>query len=172
MSAIPTDEPAQEAPPSLDAQQIQQQLQQQDAQLNSQSVSAEPNRKRASSFIALEVPDFLSIQQRHPRFGGLVLLVTLAKQDVVKYCHVRLVLLSCSLMSHPVHYPFRAVSKGASELLVPIQILMHKNITDIRRPVYSIVLSIAMSSHRLVSSHSLHQRSICTSTNVCNSTSA
>ena len=29
---------------------------------------------------------------------------------------------------------------------MPIQILMHKNITDIRRPVYSIVLIIAMPS--------------------------
>jgi hypothetical protein len=47
MSAIPTDEPAQDAPPSLDTQQIQQQLQQQDPQLNPQSVSAEPNRKRS-----------------------------------------------------------------------------------------------------------------------------
>jgi hypothetical protein len=50
MSAIPTDEPAQEAPPSLDTQQIQQQLQQ-DAQLNPQPVSTEQNRKRSSSLI-------------------------------------------------------------------------------------------------------------------------
>ena len=50
MSAIPTEEPAQEAPPTLDTQQIQQQLQQQqDAQLNPQPVSAEPNRKRSLS---------------------------------------------------------------------------------------------------------------------------
>ena len=51
--------------------------------------------------------------------------------------------------SSPIHcnsvqYGFRAVSKGASELLVPILILMHKNITDIRRPVYHNVLIIAM----------------------------
>lgn len=48
MSAIPTDEPAQD-----DTQQIQQQLQQQDAQLNSQPVSAEPNRKRMSVLFML-----------------------------------------------------------------------------------------------------------------------
>ena len=48
MSAIPTDEPAQDASPSMDTQQIQQQLQQQqDVQLTPQQpVSAEPNRKR------------------------------------------------------------------------------------------------------------------------------
>jgi hypothetical protein len=52
MSAIPTDEPAQDAPSSMDAQQIQQQLQQQqDAQLNPQPVSTETNRKRSSNFI-------------------------------------------------------------------------------------------------------------------------
>ncbi|KAF8167506.1 hypothetical protein B0H34DRAFT_792225 [Crassisporium funariophilum] len=50
MSAIPTDEPAQDAPPSIDTQQLQQQLQQQqDPQLNpqalQQSVPPEPNRK-------------------------------------------------------------------------------------------------------------------------------
>jgi len=45
MSAIPTDEPAQDAP-SMDAQQLQQLQQQQDAQLNPQQpVSTEPNRK-------------------------------------------------------------------------------------------------------------------------------
>ena len=37
-----------------------------------------------------------------------------------------------------IQFGFRAVSKGASVLLVPIRILMRKNITDIRRPVYSI----------------------------------
>ena len=100
MSAIPTDEPAQDAPPSMDAQQIQQQLQQQqDVQLNPQPVSTEPNRKRSSVlFIDVSGPDFCSNQRKHPRCGGLVLLVTLAKRDVVKYCRVRLVLLSaCSL---------------------------------------------------------------------------
>ncbi|CAA7268058.1 unnamed protein product [Cyclocybe aegerita] len=39
MSAIPTDEPAQDAAPTLDAQQLQQQLQQQDVQLNAQPLS-------------------------------------------------------------------------------------------------------------------------------------
>ena len=56
MSAIPTDEPAQD-----DTQQIQQQLQQQDTQLNPQSASTEPNRKRSSIlFFAVSVPDFCS----------------------------------------------------------------------------------------------------------------
>ncbi|KAF8956072.1 hypothetical protein BDZ97DRAFT_1853508 [Flammula alnicola] len=49
MSAIPTDEPAQDAPPSIDTQQLQQQLQQQDVQLNpqnlQQSVPPESSRK-------------------------------------------------------------------------------------------------------------------------------
>ncbi|KDR85568.1 hypothetical protein GALMADRAFT_234509 [Galerina marginata CBS 339.88] len=46
MSAIPTDEPAQDAPPSIDTTQLQQQLQQQqDAQLNNQSVPPESARK-------------------------------------------------------------------------------------------------------------------------------
>ena len=131
MSAIPTDEPAQD-----DTQQIQQQLQQQDAQLNPQPASTEPNRKRASVlFFPVPVPDFCSNQRRHRRYGGLVLLVTLAKQDAVKCCHVRLVPLSFYSLSLSVQYGCRAVSKGASELLVPIPILMHKNITDIRRPV-------------------------------------
>lgn len=99
MSAIPTDEPAQEAPPSLDAQQIQQQLQQQDTQINSQSVSAEPNRKRDSLFPFYLFILLIQSQRRHRRCGGLALLVTLAKQDVVKYCLVRSVLLFFSSLS-------------------------------------------------------------------------
>ena len=70
MSAIPTDEPAQEAPPSLDTQQIQQQIQQ-DSQLNPQPVSTEQNRKRLSSlFTAISVPD-LSYSEGTVRSEGL-----------------------------------------------------------------------------------------------------
>ncbi|KAF8913226.1 hypothetical protein CPB84DRAFT_1841614 [Gymnopilus junonius] len=46
MSAIPTEEPAQDAPPSIDTQQLQHPLQQQqDVQLNNQAVPPESTRK-------------------------------------------------------------------------------------------------------------------------------
>ena len=71
MSAIPTDEPAQEAPPSLDTQQIQQQLQQQDAQLNPQQpVSAEPNRKRSSIYYLLPSLSLIFVQISEGTLGA------------------------------------------------------------------------------------------------------
>jgi hypothetical protein len=70
MSAIPTDEPAQDAPPSMDTQQIQQQLQQQqDAQLNPQPVSTEPSRKR-SSVLFINVSGLIFVQISESTLGA------------------------------------------------------------------------------------------------------
>ena len=76
-----------------------------------------------------------------------MLLVTLAKQDVVKCCHVRLVQLNPFHRIIRIQYKSRVVSKGASVPLVPIRILMHKSITDIRPPVCPSTALIIVTSY-------------------------
>jgi hypothetical protein len=173
MSAIPTDEPAQDAPPSLDTQQI---LQQQDSQLNSQSVSGEPNRKRSSNLIycCCLSPHLCSNQRRHRRFGGLVLLVTLAKQDVVKFCHARLVLLSSYSLSHSGSIRIQSCLKRGlgTTCAYPDPDAQEHHGHQTPGTFYCLDHCNAL-SHCCSFSHSYHhQCSICTSTNVCNSASA
>ena len=136
MSAIPTDEPAQDPPPSIEPQQLQhlqqQQLQQQQQLADVQSPpTTDQTRKRTYFIFSSPGRGLISSpyypQQRHRPYEELALHVTPAKQDVA--CATVPGLLSS--------FPFpsartlltrspRVVSNEAWATLVPIQILMHK----------------------------------------------
>ena len=91
MSAIPTDEPAQDAPPSIDTQHLQQQLHQEVQQ-------PEPTRKRKPySVLLFCLLSLILFQPKHRPYGGPALLVTLVKQDAARSCLVRSVSCPSSL---------------------------------------------------------------------------
>ena len=139
MSAIPTDEPAQDAPPSIDTQHLQQQLHQ-DVQ------QPEPTRKRKFQLFYILFYLFLTypFQPKHRPYGGLALHVTLVKQDAAKSCPVRSVLRPFPFLPLP-HFFFcsRVVSNEAWVLLVPIQILMHK----INKPTITLQVHLTLAAH-------------------------
>ena len=167
MSAIPTDEPAQD-----DTQQIQQQLQQQDPQLNPQPASAEPNRKREYIlFFAVSVPDFCSAKAPSVRRACVACHTGKTRCSEVLPCQVGSVLLLFT-------WPFGSIriqsclkrGLGTSCAYPDPDAQEHHGH---QTPGISYCLDHCNAfSHCLSFSHSIHQRSICTSTtNVCNSAS-
>ena len=98
MSAIPTDEPAQDPPPSIEPQQLQhlqqQQLQQQQQLADVQSPpTTDQTRKRTYFIFSSPGRGLISSpyypQQRHRPYEELALHVTPAKQDVARCYRAR-----------------------------------------------------------------------------------
>ncbi|KAH9486408.1 hypothetical protein JR316_0000472 [Psilocybe cubensis] len=81
MSAIPPDEPAQEAPSAIDTQQLQQQLQQQ----QQEGTPPEPPRKRISFFSLPLCPAHCPPQPRPPLSAGPASPVTLARLAAARF---------------------------------------------------------------------------------------
>ena len=166
MSAIPTDEPAQEAPPSLDAQQIQQQLQQQD----SQSVSAEPNRKRESSIQLFNSLSISTAKAPSVRRACVACHTGKTRCSEVLPCQVgsALLLLLCSFGSLSIQSCLKRGLGATCAYPDPDAQEHHGHQTP---GIFYFSPPLQCLSHCL-SSHSSHQCSIRTSTNVCNTTSA
>jgi len=135
MSAIPTDEPAQDAPPSIDTQHLQQQLHQEVQQ-------PEPTRKRKPDYLFYFFLLSISLPAKAPSVRRACIACHTGKTrcSEVLPCQVRFL-----PFLPPSSSPFfsRVVSNGAWALLVPIQILMHK----INKPTITLQVHLMLAAH-------------------------